>query len=104
MSGLRPSTGDELLKLGSKLDSIDKWEHEMLGSALEDIRHSIAIVTMKLVREKITTESGIKECIKSSASLKRLLDSLQELNSAQAKPAMIAILAKQLRRFYVPVS
>lgn len=74
-----------------------RWEAEMLASANEDIRRSLSLLTVGLLRQGVTNEGQVLPTLQKLPGFEQLQSSLEEVRSKIADVAILAVVARKLR-------
>lgn len=75
----------------------DKWEHQLILSAYDDIRRHLSFLTERLVGLGILSEAEVSERIRRSANYQAVTSIVEEIRGTNPSVAAIGVLAKHLR-------
>ncbi len=89
----------KLLHLESRIDTSSKWESELLSHSYDEIRHSVSLLTVKLLNQNVTEASAITQAIKSSSNYEQLNTTLSEIEGTVPSVTALAVIARQLSNF-----
>jgi glutamate dehydrogenase len=79
----------------------DKWEHQLLLSAYDDIRRHLSYLTERLVGMGILEDAEITEKIRRSPNYELVTHIIEEVNRSSSTVAAIGVMAKHLRSIAV---
>ncbi|MCB0336557.1 MAG: NAD-glutamate dehydrogenase, partial [Bdellovibrionales bacterium] len=77
----------------------NKWENELLANSLEDLRHGISLLTVRLIEKNSLDSDAIHAAIMQSPQYHQFLDTIKEMGEKQYSAAALSVLAKQITKY-----
>jgi glutamate dehydrogenase len=96
---MRTLSIDALVSAGRSIEPQNRWEQEIVKSALTDIRRSVSQIAGGLLRLGTTDPTMVSGELKRRAAAERLYASIDEAKQHGLHLAALAVVAKQLRTF-----
>jgi glutamate dehydrogenase len=87
---------EDLLAISHTIEAKSKWEAELRMTALRDIRRSISLITLELVREQVLDRSKIQERLQSIEAITIVKKLVAEIRTGDPLIVQIAVLARHL--------
>jgi glutamate dehydrogenase len=94
---------DSILGIEDSIDTVDKWDHQVLSGALENINKALSRVTSLVLRlHRTTSTEGAKHIIERSPSYPSHRGCLEEIQAEKPNAMSLSVLARQLANFQIP--
>jgi NAD-specific glutamate dehydrogenase len=100
---------ETLLGLEDRIETLDKWEHQLLVTSYDDIRRALTDITKVLVPRNQKKPSGLVEPVEPETVKSQLVNSiafpsyltvLDEVLSEKPKAMSLSVIARQLGRIH----
>ena len=88
---------ESLIRTSTAVEASNKWEQQVLGAALAEIRRSVSAVTVRLLAQGITTPEGVSSAVRAMSGHERLRASLDEVRQQGIQLAALSVIAGQFR-------
>lgn len=94
---------DSILGIEDSIDTVDKWDHQVLSGAFENINKALSRVTSQVLRlHRTTSTEGAKRIIERSPSYPSHRGCLEEIQAEKPNAMSLSVLARQLANFQIP--
>lgn len=90
-----------LERLGAALETSNKWEHQLLVGAYEELRKCASRTAAVLLAAGVTSPAEIGAAVRRSPSFDQLMSTVEEMRLTAPTVAALAVVSKQLRAFEV---
>lgn len=91
----------EIKAVSEQIEATNKWEHQLLVAALEDITRQVTLLTTNLIKRGLKTKPEIEQVLTGDDQYPALEASLEDFLQGPKAAAPLAILARGIRLFSV---
>lgn len=91
----------EIKAVADQVEATNKWEHQLLITALEDINRQVTLLSTNLIKRGFKTKPQIEQILASDEQYPALEASLEDFLQGPKAAAPLAILARGIRLFTV---
>ncbi len=88
-----------IFKAHETLETLSKWEHQLLLAAFEEIRRSISLLTCELLKKGAYEKMDVLTKLKASSNYEELVSTLEEIKASSPSAAGLSLIARQLRTY-----
>lgn len=96
---LREFKADVLFAMESGVETINKWEHQVLVNSLNDLSESLSTITAALLKRGASRPDEIQGLLKGSTSYEPLMSTIEEVVQTAPKVAGLAMVSRQMVAF-----